>query len=91
MNIIQNPLTLQGNPNYIDYLKTTLGNANILYNQVLDTTYNPDYQGCLILISLPTDRDEELEHLSINEWNMGDDSFTINKMGNGYYLIDICQ
>ena len=96
--ITTQPSTINKHRSYTLYIWETFIKVGIPLTRVLDLGYEPDYQGCLLLIEIKSPSwqwDSEIDKLSQNELNMGDDSFTITKLDETKeittYLIDICQ
>lgn len=86
------PTPINYNNIYVEYIKRTLTEQGITYQDVFELGYElTEYQG-LLLILITTDDPDRLDRIAENEWNMGDDSYTISRtQKEHYYLIDICQ
>ena len=80
-----------GSEEHTEYIKKVLSENGITFKKVLDTGYDPDYQGYLILVELEKDEDEILDKLVEDEFNLGDDSYQITKFAPAHYLFDICE
>ena len=76
---------------YVQYLTESLTTAGIPFDKLLDTGYEPDYQGCLLILIAQEDIKDQLEDICTNDWELGDDSYGIIQIDEHTYLIDICQ
>lgn len=81
---------------YKSYMMGLFNAFNMKVAHFFETGYEPSYQGTLFILITQHNYDDELDIISSNHLNMGDDSFTIERIPSGqddyfYYLIDICR